>query len=197
MTFTLSFPVRQSLLLMALGAAVPLLSACDDPTAPVATEPNETAVVVVYALTGTPLGWPVAYSVPANQSVRMDGNLLFDVAFDIDAQGRVVLYPMELVVWPRVGIHRVGLLKADGSFDDVDRAPSGTYIFEEPLIVQANDVVVVESHESRICGFPFSPRLYAKFRVDEIDLSARSVRLRVTRNPNCGFRSFLEGIPAD
>ena len=171
--------------------------ACHDPTAIRANLENMNSTVTVYALTGTPPGSPPAFSLPANQAVLIDGNLLFDVAFDVDAQSRVVLYPMKLVAWPRLEVHPVGLLKSDDTFDDIIRAPAGGYGFDDPMTAEVGDVIVVEAHESRACGFPNSPRLYAKFEVLEINAANRTVRLRVTNNPNCGFRSFLAGIPTD
>jgi hypothetical protein len=188
---------RSPLALLVIAVGIAGVTACESPTGPTATQPTSTSTVVVYALSGTPLGTPSAYSIPANQAVRIDGNLLFDVAFDIDAQGRLVVYQMELVTLPTSGIHRVGLLRVDEPFDDIERAPGGEYDFESPLVAQQGDVIVIESHEVRVCGYPFSPRLYAKFEVLDIDSAARSARLRVTQNPNCGFRSFREGVPTD
>jgi hypothetical protein len=181
----------------AIIAAFAFQAACDDPTGLQANDPTQTSVVSLYALTGTPIGFPSALSLPANQAVTIDGNLLFDVAFDIDAQQRAVFFPMSLVAWERIAVHQVGMIKATESYDAVTRAPASGYNYEDPLIVSVGDVIVVESNDTRICSFPFPPRLYAKVVVDAIDLSSRSIRLRMTQNPNCGFRSFLAGIPED
>jgi hypothetical protein len=127
----------------------------------------------------------------------MDGNFLFDVAFDLDAGGNAVLYPIALIAWPRLDVHRVGMLKSTETYAALLRAPESGYNYDDPLTVQVGDVVVIESNDDRVCTFPFPARLYAKFVVDAIDLTARSLRFRMTQNPNCGFRSFLEGIPLD
>jgi hypothetical protein len=196
MKSTILNPRRLATLIL-LPVALMLQVACRDTTAPRAFLPTATTSVTLYALNGTSAGVPSAYSVASNRAVHMDGALFFDLVFDIDDQGRALFYQLELIAWPRVGIHRVGLLLTGQDFDDVTRAATGGYQYSEPQIVQVGDVVVVESQDERICSFPFSPRLYAKVAVEAVDPVTRTVRLRVTQNPNCGFRSFLEGIPVD
>jgi hypothetical protein len=186
--------LRQALPLLTLALAA---LGCEDPTALEATEPTAASSLSVYAMSGTPVGLPAAISVPAAQAVNMDGSLLFDVAFDIDAQGRAVLYPMELVAWIRVDVHRVGLFKSALAYDEVSRAPDGGYTYDETIIAEEGDVIVIESNDTRACVFPFPGRLYAKIVFDDIDPVMRVMRLRMTQNPNCGFRSFLPGVPED
>jgi len=181
----------------ALLGALSSAGACGGPTGLEATEPTQTSEVSLYALSGTPSGYPSALSVPANQAVSIDASLQFDIAFDIDAQQRAVLYPMALIAWPRLDIHRVGMIKVTQVYDEVTRAPGTGYNYGDSIIVAVGDVIIVESNDSRVCSFPFPARLYAKFVVDEIDLAARALRFRMTQNPNCGFRSFLAGIPSD
>jgi hypothetical protein len=183
--------------LTAAAACILALGACDDPTSLRADLPTEDAALLVHALTGTPPGRPAAISVPANQAVILDGNLFYDVVFDLDNEGRAILYPMELTAWPRVGTHRVGLLKSAGTFATVTHAPADGYVFDESLVVAEGDVIIVESQEPRVCIFPFPTRMYARIGIDQIDLVARTLRVSMTLNPNCGFRSFLPGIPTD
>jgi hypothetical protein len=193
-TVTSIRPVRKATCLLPLLAAA---VACSDPTAPRATEPTATAAFTVFAFTGTSPGYPSGFSVPANTAVRLDGNFFFDVAFDIDEQGRVLIYPLELIAWRRVDIHRVGVVKATEGYDQVTRAPDSGFIFDQVMIGEAGDTFILDSGDSRICAFPFPSHLYAKFEIQSIDLTTRSIGIRATQNPNCGFHSFLEGIPAD
>ncbi len=192
-----SVPLVTLLLAAALAGVVAASSACSDPTSLQASDSTQTSQISLYALTGTPTGYPSALSIPANQAVSIDGTLLFDIAFDIDAQQRAVLYPMALIAWPRLAIHQVGMIKSTEPFEDVTRAPATGYNYDDTQIVVVGDVIIVESNDTRVCGFPFPPRMFAKFVVDAIDLNSRVLRIRITQNPNCGFRSFLAGIPED
>ena len=191
-------PFRNNLIrILCVSALVAAQVACSDPVGLEATEETQTSTVSLYALTGTPPGFPSALSVPANQSSIVDAALLFDVVFDLDAQQRAVLYPMKLIAWPRIDIHKVGMLKSAETYDELTHAPLSGYNYDDAQIVSVGDVIVVESNDSRVCDFPFPSRLYAKLVIDEINLSERVLRMRMTQNPNCGFRSFLAGIPTD
>jgi hypothetical protein len=184
---------RSLLPLTALAAG----TACGDPAGLEAELPTAASEFSVYAVTGSSAGLPSAISVPANLPVVIDGNLFYDVVFDIDAQGKVVLYPLELTVWNAIGAHRVGIQKSPGSYESISRAPASGYVYDESLTASVGDAIVIESNETRICQFPFPARLYAKIVIDEINLMNRSVAVRMTQNPNCGFRSFLPGVPTD
>lgn len=172
-------------------------AACGEPTGLTAIDPTITSVITVYSLTGTPTGFPTAISLPGAQAVRADANLFFDVAFDMDESGLVSVYPMELIAWPRLDIHRVGILSLTEDFEDVVRAPQSGYTYDEVLQVREGAVIVVESNDPRVCFYPYPIRRYARLLLESVDVQARSIRVRMTNNANCGFRSFLPGVPAD
>ncbi|MGI8617667.1 MAG: hypothetical protein ACR2L6_01090 [Gemmatimonadaceae bacterium] len=122
----------------------------------------------------------------------------FDIAFDLDAQRRVVIYPVKLIVQPLTGVHQVGLLKPGGTFESIERAPSVPYESDESVTVSIGEVVVIEARRNRqsdICGFALSPNIYSKLVVDSVSAGTNAIWFRLVANPNCGFRSFAPGLP--
>jgi hypothetical protein len=49
--------------------------------------------------------------------------------------------------------------------------------------------------QTQYCQLEQSPEVYAKYIVDSIFPDERRIRLSGRVNPNCGFRSFLSGVP--
>jgi hypothetical protein len=77
-------------------------------------------------------------------------------------------------------------------------APKSGYYTDSSFVLGLGEVVAIESaHNSSgdLCNFAISPNLYAKFAVDSVNLNTRTLYLRMGIDPNCGFRSFAEGIP--
>jgi hypothetical protein len=178
---------------------VAVLSACGDPTNLKATSLTMTDTVTVFALSGTPPAYPSGVSiVPPGQVVLVNGFAGFDVAFDIDADGNAIVYPVKLVVTSLGGARPVGLQKVSGTFETVTAAPKTGYEKDSSVVLAKNDVVVIESQHNGsgdICSFSLSPNLYAKIALDSVNLASRTLYLRLGLDPNCGFRSFAEGIP--
>ena len=130
--------------------------------------------------------------------MRVDGFASFDVALDIDAAGNAIIYPVKLVVSSPGGSRPVGLLKVLATFDSVAAAPTTGYEADSSLVIARGQVVVVQSaHNSSgdLCQFALSPNIYAKIAVDSVNLLSRTLFLRLGLDPNCGFRSFVTGIP--
>lgn len=183
-----------------LAAIASLTAACGDVTALEATAENVHAVRVVYPLTGSAPFLPTAFNTAEVivSPVGPSGN--FDIAFDLDEQRRVVIYPAGLVVQPLAGIHQVGLLKVAGAFESLERAPDGPYVNDEPLAVNLGEVVAIQAQRNRpgdICGFAISPNIFSKLVVDSVSAGTNAIWFRFVVNPNCGFRSFATGLPRD
>ena len=182
---------------LALVASASILTACDDPQLLRATLPTVLDVYTVFALTGTPAAYPSGINTFIRSAVRVDGNANFDVAFDIDAQGRALVYPVQKVVSSLTSTRRVGLRKVSGSFDDLTIAPTGTYA-DSTIVASKGDVIVVQSIRNGsgdVCQFDISPYIYAKLLVDSIATDSRTLFVQSLLDPNCGFRSFETGIP--
>lgn len=180
---------------LAFALAVAGVLGCGpDPFAPVAREPNLDAAVEVWALTGAPTNFPTAYLVPQRFSVRPDAAGSFDLAFDIDADGRLVVLPVSLVVAALQGDRRIGLLRSNELYNLVTEAPRNGWVFDSALTVNVGQVFLVRV-QTQFCQLEQSPEVYAKYIVDSIFPDERRIRLSGRVNPNCGFRSFLSGVP--
>jgi hypothetical protein len=171
-------------------------TACGDPLGLTASQRVETDALTLYAMTGTPSNYPSALHTPELAAVRADGVLNYDIAFDIDAQGRVLLYPMELTASVLGETHPVGLQLAGVPWDSLTAAPRGGYVTDSVLVAEPGDVIAIEATVPRYCGYPYPMTMYSKLAIDEVDLVRRSIAVRLTVNPNCGFRSLLPGIPS-
>ena len=188
-----------NLRIQALGvaAAASLVVACGDPDSLRASLPTVMDAYTVFALSGTPAEYPSGINTFVRQAVRVDGNGNFDIAFDIDAQGNAVIYPVQRVVSSLSGARRVGIRRVAGSFESVTSAPTGTYA-DSAIVAAKGDVVVVEAGRNGngdACQFDFSPFIYTKVFIEDIRVPTRSIIVQTVLNPNCGFRSFEAGIP--
>lgn len=189
MKFRVPLPLAALGVLLAVGA-------CSDPTSLQARFETITDTAVVYALSGTPVAYPSALSVPFHTAVRVDGNLSFDVALDLNANGDPLVYPLKLVASSFGSSRQVGLLKADSAFEQITRAPGGGYGFDSVVVAPKGTPVLLQVSSS-YCQLDLSQILYAKIVVDSVDLVTRSMVVRMVVNPNCGFRSFLPGVPGN
>jgi len=190
--------MKARLAVLATMCVAVVLSACGDPTNLKANLLNSVDTLFVYALTGTPPSYPSGVSIVASQAVRVDGFAGFDVALDIDAAGRPVVYPVKLVVASPGTARPVGLQKVAAPFAAVLEAPSAGYNTDASVVLAPGETVVIRSPHNGsgdICQFAVSPYLYAKITVDSVNLDSRILYLRMGIDPNCGFRSFADGVP--
>lgn len=190
--------MKARLAIIATMCVVAVLNACGDPTNLRASAPTSVDTLSVFALSGTPPAYPSGISLLARAAVRVDGFAGFDVAFDIDATGSAVVYPIKLVVASPAGSRPVGLQKVSGSFDAVLEAPSTGYELDSPVVLTPGETVVIQSAHNGsqdVCQFALSPYLYAKIAVDSVNSASRTIYLKLGLDPNCGFRSFATGVP--
>jgi len=190
--------MKARLALITTMCVVSVLNACGNIANLTATLPTFTDTLSLWALSGTPPSYPSAIAIPTRQIVRVDGSAGFDIAFDIDANGKTVVYPVKLIVATPGGSRPVGIQKISRSFEDVPAAPTTGFQTDSSLAIVPGEVVVVESPHNGsgdICQFAISPNLYAKIAVDSVNLASRIIYLRMGFDPNCGFRSFADGIP--
>lgn len=187
-------PVRRCLLGLASLAALVAVMGCDDPFQPRADIPNGAFAAVLFPMTNGGLQNPSGFDIVTRRPVRLDGNLLFDFAVDLDAQGRIVFLPQS-----RVGItvavpRQVAMQVLARPYDDVTEAPRDGYVLDSVLVARRGDVLVTRM-QSPNCSFGFSPDTYAKFVVDSVIGTERRLYLRGVVGYNCGFRSFATGVP--
>jgi hypothetical protein len=192
--------MKARLALLATMCVVIVLSACGNVASLKATIPTYVDTLSLWSLSGTPPSYPSAISITTRQIVRVDGFAAFDIALDINANGKAVVYPVKLVVAVPGGTRAVGLQRASGTFETVLAAPNTGYETDSALVMAPGEVVAVQSPHNGsgdICQFSISPNIYAKITVDSVNLASRVLYLRMGFDPNCGFRSFATGIPAN
>jgi hypothetical protein len=186
--------------IVALTAATFVVAgvACGDLTGVPASLPTLSDSTVVYAINGAPPGAPTALHVFAGQLFSADATFLFDVAFDIDAAGHPLLLPQRAVASGLAATHTVGLQVATVSYESLTSAPKSGYRADTALVASINVPVLVQSSDPNSCGTSLTgTTLYAKVVIRSVDPVARQMVVQFTTDPNCGFLSFLPGIPKD
>ncbi len=173
-------------------ASVAAMAACSTTyTLPPALLQVDTGTVTLWALTGTPLSLPSAYSLldyPPTV-VRTDRTSAFDFAFDVQVDSA---HDTSAVFLPRgaVGLNTDGGLQITASpYDSVTFAPNSGYQDSLPVRLAVGTVVLAASR-SETCNFGFVYPIYGKMLVTAIDFVARSVTFKIAVDPNCGYRSL-------
>lgn len=171
-----------------------------------ATSTNFIIGADLYALTGTAPELPAGYEASSNTFVRplvsqFSGTVNFELAFDIRADGKVLLMPVRSIVPDapapaRIGAPSIALLKSTQPFDVITRAPSnGAFVNDSVAIASAGDTFLIKVNTSNcVYGEP----LYGKLVIDSVIVSQRRMVVRALTNLNCGgYRSLTIGIPKD
>ena len=195
-TFRRLSPAPGALRLVSILALTGLVAtaACDDPFEPRATTSVRTDSFVVWALTGTPVNLPTAVNVVFFTPVRVEPTYGFHLAFDIDEQGRVQLIPVTRVGGILTAGRRVGIQKATVPFEQLASAPAVGYHYDSVFVLTPGETAVVELGAEQ-CPLGVSQIVYAKLVIRTVNPADRQLSFKMTYDPNCGFRSFLPGVP--
>ena len=198
--FALELPDMIKVRTFVLACLAAATAACGDFTGVPASLPTLSAdSTTVYAINGAPLGAPTALHVYSGSVLAADASFSFDVAFDINSSGQIVFLPQRAVASGLATTHSVGLqVDSSSTFEAVTRAPASGYRADTAVTVRVGQVVLAQVNDVNACGFSISgSTLYAKMQVRSLDLAQRTLKLRYTVDPNCGFRSFASGVPKD
>jgi len=189
-------PIPAPIFVLATIAIAVTAVACRDLTGVPASLPTITDSGVVYALNGAPLGAPTALQISTGQLVSANSTFAFDIAFDIDSAGHVVLLPLRTVASAIATTHSVGLQVSQASFDNLTTAPKSGYRADTALVASADAVILVQTNDVTTCGFAITgSNLYGKLVIRSVDVAKRVLSVTYTVDPNCGFLSFAEGVP--
>lgn len=189
-------PGMRRIALMAVATSAIGMAACDDPFAPRATTSVRTDSFVVYSVSQTPVNVPAAFNIVFFTPLRLEPTYGFDLVFDIAEDGKVVLIPVTLVGGAVTAGRRVGLQRITGPYDEVTRAPTSGYKYDSTLTLAIDEAALVEL-QTDVCQFQSSQLVYAKMQIKAVDPVTRTIVFRITYDPNCGFRSFLPGVPTN
>lgn len=185
------------LLATALTAGAVVLTACSQPNFFGTRQPVVTAYLRLFGASDTPLEYPAAFGVVANEifaaraEVSLSGNAAYDVVIDVDASvpsdPRIKIIPVrKWVPAPTLGLPSVGLLRSSVAFDAANEAPVGGFVFDSTLVVRPGETFMLQTN--RCLGFQTTQ--YTKAVVDSVRLSDRAVKMRVATDQNCGQRQF-------
>jgi hypothetical protein len=188
---------------LALAVCAFAVAACggDDPFAIRPQLQLATDSFDIRTLTGTPASARALWRIGGFARFRLDSiGEQFDLGFDLDANGRVVVVPARRIAVPPPGTSSlppiVALQVSTTPYATLDRAPETGFITDTAVVVTVGQTVVVRT-QSNVCGNQNTggSQLFAKFVVDSINTTTRQLKVRSTIQQNCGFRSFATGIP--
>jgi hypothetical protein len=181
-------PPTRSLCAVAVALAV-AATACES-TLPRATSISQLASYELYALTGAPPRATTAISFAGGGSMHADATFAFDLAFDMDTAGKVVVYPVRAVAGNLAGTQkRVGMQVVPGLFETVGDVPNTGYDTLNAKTVVPGTTVAVELQEPLLCQFSLGGILmYGKFVVDSVYPVSRHIFVSTVIDPNCGYR---------
>ena len=183
--------MRHAFRLLLVTTAIAVAAACGDTRRLPAIGSVFSDTLIVYALTGTDMSYPTALNVQELVVVRATGVFNYEIAFDIDAAGNAVIYPMELLVAAEAPFRRVGLQKLTVAFADLTSAPRTGYVYDEPAIVAPGESVAIEAQVA--CPYPYPQVIFGKLKVDSVDVAKRAIYFHAVTDPSCGFRSLVPG----
>ncbi|HYL54229.1 MAG TPA: hypothetical protein VEU73_01490 [Gemmatimonadales bacterium] len=186
-------PSRHSLVALAAIPAVALLAGgCSNATGlPAPLFPNVVDTVSLWALRGTDITLPSAYTLSGAAQVRTDQTTGFDFAFDFDSIGEPALFPLGTLNLGQLS----GLEHVTTAFDAITLAPTSPYVFDKPLAVNDTGMVVLIRSRPLTCSFGATVSLYAKLRVLAVDTTARRLDMEILVDQNCGYRGLQPGNP--
>ena len=157
---------------------------------PRASYENKVDTVALYALSGTPVAYPSAYSLQFNQTVRPDQATSLDFIFDIDSAGHAMLLPTGALRLGRAS----GIQLTTTPFDSIKIAPTAKYQLDSAVVIDSNDVALLHSIPT-VCTYGISTVYYAKLHVLSIDLASRKMNFEILTDINCGYRGLEPGLP--
>jgi hypothetical protein len=183
---------------LAAAALATLGVACSDFTGVPASLPTLTDSGTVYALNGAPPNAPTALHVFSGTLLPATAAFVFDIAFDLDSAGHVLIIPQRVVATGLSSSHTVGLQRVGTDFDSLTSAPKSGYRADTTLVTNAGQVIAIQSSDPNACGISLTgSTLYGKVVVTAIDFVQKTLSVRYAVDPNCGFFSFASGLPKD
>lgn len=191
-------PVQRLGRVIAAFAFALSLGACKELTQIDASYANVTIEDTVFTLNQSPPNAPNSIKLFDGVISRADQGFSYDIVFDIDAGGNVVLIPARAIASGFAGPYSVALLKGTGTFESILEAPKEGYRPDTAMVVSVGQPVVIESRDDLTCRFSLKGQSYfSKIVITAVDPEKRTIAFMATINRNCGFRSFAAGIPRD
>lgn len=153
-------------------------------------------LVSIYALSGTPVSQPSAYSIFSRSPVRTDLGQPFDFAFDIDSSGEARLFVPGALKLSKVSGLQISALQ----YDSIKIAPTAGFKTDSAVVVHENSVLLAFTATTPcVSTLGISSPWYAKLHVLAIDTTSapngRRIDFEILSDLNCGYRGLEEGVP--
>jgi hypothetical protein len=151
--------------------------------------------LTLYALSGTPVQSPSAYSV-VDGPVRTDRTTAFEFVYDLAVVNNDTTHyflPQAVLDLQVNNQIQPGLQRRAQGFDQIIEAPSNGYITTDSIVVDSGQVFIVRSR--LVCGIGVS--LYSKIEILKFVDSTRTVEFKVLANTNCGYKRLQPGFPSE
>ncbi|MGQ0715118.1 MAG: hypothetical protein ACT4PJ_15565 [Gemmatimonadaceae bacterium] len=181
--------------LIALAIAMLAVTACEDITRSIDPTTNVAEdTLTVFTLRGSPLSAPTALDLFRLRALRVgDLGTLYDLAVD-SSGAAVTLYPSQLI---DAQAPPTGILETTTPFEDITEAPTSGYVDTIAVTIVPGESVIVRARNACAGNIPGRDFFFAKLQLLELGSSSghRTARFRIRTNPNCGFRSFADGLP--
>jgi hypothetical protein len=147
---------------------------------------------ILYALNANVAGSNNAIDFFLGQSLRADQAFAYDLAFDIDSVGEVIVYPVSKIATSLSSVREVGMQVVTGPYLALTSAPRNGYSFDSTFHVAVGTVIAVQSNDTNDCGTSITgSSIFAKFQVLSVDPVAQTIVVVFTVDRNCGFRSLV------
>jgi hypothetical protein len=185
--------------IIALATVLFAVVACRDVTQSIDPTTDVTEdTVTVFPLRGSPLAAPSALDLFTPRTLRV-GEVSWTVApYDVvvdTASGAAVVHPSQFIT---TEAPNTGMLEVTTPFDSIPEAPTAGYQDSAAVSLTPGETIIVRGRNVCANGFPGRDVFYAKVQFLELASSGgfSAARFRIRTNPNCGFRSFADGLPA-
>src|SRR5690606_4514307 len=111
--------------------------------------------IEIWAITGSPASFPAGLLVaPPHGVLPLNVQGDFDLAFDIDQDGRLVVLPVNKVVTALSGDLTIGLLRAWQPYSVIPDAPLTGWLFGTTLVVNPGSAFLVKV-QTLYCALDF------------------------------------------
>lgn len=173
------------------------LGACKELTTIDPSYQNVTIADTVYTVNEAPSNAPNAIKLFDGAISHADQGFEYDVAFDLDPAGNVVIIPARALATNFASPYSVGLQKVVGSFESVLEAPRDGYRADTAMVVSIGEPFIIESRDViGVCRFSLKgSSFFTKMAITDVDPTTRTIGFTATINRNCGFHSFASGFP--
>ena len=92
----------------------------------------------------------------------------------------------------------MGLQITTQTFAEVTRAPTSGFTYDSSLVLPVGRTLLVDVLDQNCSQFSLLGQdIRAKLVIDSVIAATKKIYVHFLANPNCGFRSLVEGLPAD